>query len=346
MEAYKPLMQNMAAQPLYQQIETAPLGALSTAAGMSPEMLTRPAVSPLFGVLGRQDQQRLLQELAQRQPALAQAQAQEAVAGQVKPLYEAIQPGPLQPEQAQPSEAQQAALAAGKVTPPALENATNQMTPTGQDVFMDMLIRQNEVRRQLTGESPTSRPGVESPAVERRDNELVVHHLAGVSADQLNQRMRVAEKLLSQGRYYEAAGEYRAAIALNRTNPLPWVGAGIALFGADDMLSAAAGVYEGLRRFPPAMETRFDIEGLLGQPMAQKRIGQLEERIERAGNQADPSLVFLAAFVRQCMGRNDLAVAHVRKLLAYDSQDPLYQAYAHYLLAGHSPTPATAPAER
>lgn len=358
LEAYKPIMLNLAAQPLYPTIPAAPLGPLSATPALPTDMFTRPLASPLFGVIRQQDQQRLARELT-KEPG--SAQVEEGTPGQVKPLY-----GPIQPEGALPAERNGPARSGEPGAPiaplkPPEEKEPTGLAATGEDVFLDMLIRMNEIRRQISGEPPTtSQPhapatagpsGEPSPpvmgrplVVERRNGELIVHQLAGASPDAFNLHMRRAEKLLSQGKYFDAAGEYRVAVILNRDNPLPWVGAGIALFGADEMLSAASNVYEAFQRFPPAMETRFDVEGMLGNETAKKRIGQLEGRIETAGTDADPSLIFLAAFLRQCTGRHDLAVAHARKLKTYGPEDKLYQAYAMYVLTGKRPAAATQPA--
>ena len=184
----------------------------------------------------------------------------------------------------------------------------------------------------------------------RGEKGLVIASLAGTSKDLFNLHMQRAEKLLASGKYYAAAERYRIANVLNPVNPLARLGWSLALFGADEPLSAGLQLRRSLRQFYLAidmMNTTVDVRKLLGEETLKTRIEGLEARIKRQGDEVDPSLVLLAAFIRESMGDHDQAVKHARLLKEMSGDVVLYKGYAQYLLTPEpsAKTPTTQPAK-
>jgi len=288
---------------------------------------TRPAMSVLFGVLPRSDRQS-----PEEDPSPARAP------GMGEPLDTRL---------------------AG--TRGQFEPLDTRLSRSGQDVYLDLLQQLDRMRREQApppppeprraGEPvPTGPTGPLAPpeedqqaqlrqqekadqALERTRNQVVLYKLAGKSRDMFNRRMALAENALKQGKFYKAADNYRIAAILNRENPLAYLGRALALFAVDEPLSAAFQLRQAMERFPPLMSTGVDVQGLVGETTVANRIKRLEDRLTEPGAQPEPSLVFLATFIRSAMGQRELATAHAKRLQQI-SEDEIHRAYARTVVAG------------
>lgn len=199
------------------------------------------------------------------------------------------------------------------------------------------------------------RPGLEPPLLadrsadrtsdklERRQNVLVLHSLAGEGPDLFNIHMRQAEDLLAKRKFYEAAQEYELAGLMDRSNPLATLGNALALLGAGEPRAAAFNLQSALQYFPPLMDTRVDVPKILGKDLATDRLALIQERIESAGEKVDPSLLMLAAFVSSSLDQPGKARQYAEHLKRIAGDDRLAAAFADRILQPAS-APATLPA--
>ncbi len=291
----------------------------------------RPESSPLFGIIRPPD------EPAEEAPRAGDLSA----TGRVKSQVEGMIPGLERPSGIPAEQAPQRQPAPAPALPPA-----------GQDVYIDVLLRLREAQLAAFQPEPEPQPapGEEPPPeqtprqralaeaglpqVERRPGQVWIHSLAGKHDDLFNQRMRKAEHSLTQGRYYEAEGHYAIARVYNPQNPLAAMGRALAMFAAGEQLSAAYNAGLALRLMPKLSDTTVcvDVTRLLGQRVVGIRIDELERRLTQQEDQADPSLVFLAAFIRSCMDQHTKAMEHARFLKTLEGAEPIHRIYADHLL--------------
>ena len=332
MAAYKPILPNTGNQlrinPLIQP-QVAPDEAMFLKTPKtSAELETRayrPAASPLFGIVGRQDQQGPAEGEEQAEPG-------ERPEEKLRPksrLDWQVEGVPGQSKTRSPSDKEKTPLEALKAGPELLPGL-------GQDVFLDLLRTLREAR-QPEGEVPAGsgaktgrepqpalpgaraaeqRPGPAVPQklVERIRGQIVIHSLAGTGRDLFNMRMSKAQSALTNGRYYDAAGHYRVAAVLNRGNPLASIGLSLALFAANEPMTSAYHLHRALSQTPPMMEPRVNVKRLLGKKVVEIRIAELESGLSEKGAPPDLSLLCLAAFIRAGNDQPDKAAAHAQRL--------------------------------
>jgi len=355
-EAYKPLTAGLGEQtrvnPLVAPTLPAAPQALAAAAARVEALqgAVRPTSSALFGILREQDKQRLVEELTA---------AERAVDGRVDARVDARIDARFKPT---PPE-----------LPPASAPAAGALPRPGQDVFVDILVNLQRLAAEDESDSPPQAAAKPEPkqtlplpesngadeddtaaaravlppkAVELRRGRVIVNTLAGKGRDMFNVHMARAQDLLSKGKFYEAAGEYRIAAILNQDHWLAYIGEGLARFAADEPLSGALRIRQAVKRFPRLLDTRLSINVLkmLGEKTTSDRIARLERRLAQKGVQPDPSLVFLAAFIRSSMGDRARAVEHATRLRALAGKDKIHGALADAILAGAATRPATRPA--
>ena len=171
-------------------------------------------------------------------------------------------------------------------------------------------------------------------AVQRVRDRLVLRGLAGAGKGQFNLHMARAEAMLSEGKYYDAAGEFEVAAVLAPENPLPMLGSALARFAADEPLTAAFQLRTAFWRFLALMETQVDLDGMLGKKVVDLRLRLIEQRIAQQKDNPQAPLVFLAAFVRHSRGEKDKAAAHARMLKRLAGNDRIYRTFAEYVLTG------------
>jgi len=357
-EPYAPILADVSEHRRINAALDPDANAASTAGltGLRPQELDsgeafRPTASTLFGVLSGKKEQELADELARADEALSDpARAAEARA-RVQARIEG------RPAEADPLTGKEPSQPPAELEAPPQGPAAGGAAP-GEDVFLDVLTLLNQIRQGQpeAAEDKPARPEkapmpqdsseegekeyqnlLSRRSVERMRDKVQIHSLTGRGKDQLNLHMAQGEKSLKAGKYYDAADSYLVATILDPSNPLPHVGAALAQFAANEPLSAALCLRQGMLRFPPLMELRVDVNGMLGKEVVAQRVAKLEERLAASEGEADPSLLFLAMFVRHSAGDDEQAKAHAKALLSRAGEDKIYRTYAGMVLTGKAP---------
>jgi len=370
-EPYKPILAevsrhrriNAALDPDVNAASTAGRTALRPT-GLAATEAFRPTASTLFGMLTSKKQQELATELARADAALSNpalaAEARARVRARVEGRPAGADALAGKPAEGEPATGLPSAPEGSAEGPPPTEGLrAGQAGRQGEDVFLDILTQVKRIRQaEPDGPAPVRHRTPEKVllpkdnskkseeeyeqemarrSVERLRDQVYVHSLAGRSKDLFNHHMAEAEKRLKAGKFYAAADSYAVAAVLDPNNPLPQVGSTLAQFAANEPLSGALCLRHGMLHFPPLMEIRVDVDGMVGKKVVDRRIGVLEKRLADAGEKAEPSLVFLAMFIRHCRGDADLAKAHARTLQKLAGKDKVYQTYAKIVLTGEVP---------
>ncbi|MBS3820574.1 MAG: hypothetical protein KGY81_02290, partial [Phycisphaerae bacterium] len=238
------------------------------------------------------------------------------------------------------------------------------------DVFLDVLLAIREKQALEASDRPSDDESA-LPEIDRRDpvqsmidrrvertkdNRVVIHRLEGKTPSTFNDFMKQGREALRQGRFYRAARQYELA-AMNRPrNPLPFVGRGLSAFASGEYHTAAVNLRRALELFPALMETQLDFNTLL--PTRGFDLHTQMHHLEQwmAQIQARQPVRFLATFIYHNQGKNELAKHHAEAIVNADGAvDPIYKAYAQYVLTGKKPAelienapgknPADAPTE-
>jgi tetratricopeptide (TPR) repeat protein len=370
MDAYKPITQDIGAL-LQVNVAAPPANAASNApltptpAGNAPGATGvdqpspyaqfipgKPGSSTLFGVFRKEDDQlRLAKELTEAEKSRLDLNvAAKPIDARVPALSADGEPraglGAERPERANP-------------------NADLALTGAqGQDIFLDVLVNMRKARLLRAGEGAPNAAGPDRSGnqvadrtgnqtadrsaaplpVEVLDSIVVVNSLGGKNKDTFNLYMSRGQKRLKAGDFYEASADFQTSASLNKGNPLAPLGVAVALFAAGEPLSAALNLRKAMTVFPPLMETRVNLQGgLLDRDLVTLRVAQLDERLASQQNQPDPSLVYLATFVRTCQGDYQQAQRLAQQLKAVAGDDKLYNAYADFVLTGRTPVATTRP---
>jgi len=221
------------------------------------------------------------------------------------------------------------------------------MPKAGADVFHDVLVALREKR--IVERTQEAEPGLDAEPDAESDDALdeetflseslvMIHRLGGEHRDYFNEFMRGGDRLLAQGRYYDAASQYEAAMNVNPRNPLAHVGAALAFFGAGELFSAGEHLRFAMDLFPPLMETRLDIGAMMHLPTFSERLKELKRELQENPIAAErPALLLLAAYLHNCTGEDIEARHYAHRLRAVGRRDELYQAYARFILTGRRP---------
>ena len=240
--------------------------------------------------------------------------------------------------------------------------------PSNQDAYLDLLTSlQKQMREEKEQKAPLVAPGklpeevyppgapkhgqkntstnpsenpsdrVEQPLVERDKAGIIIHGLAGRSADLFNRYMNRAKRLMADRKYFDAAKDYELAEIADSNNPMAYLGATVAYFTAGEPYSAAIQLRKAMGLLPPLMETRVDIDSMVNPEDFQAQLTAMDHRLANAGATPEPMLLFVAAFMHRNAGKLDSARADAKRLLDAKG-DPIFQAYANYLLTGQRPT--------
>lgn len=174
-----------------------------------------------------------------------------------------------------------------------------------------------------------------------RDEGILLHGLAGTSADLFNAQMARAEELLRRGRYYSAAEHYELAVMVDSSNPLARLGLSASLLMAGEPVTAGLHLRRAMEMFPPMMETRLDMKLLADRDRFRLQMKQLDRRLADTG-EVDPLLALTAAYYHYSAEGAEAAAPAARKLREVSEDDALLQAFARFLLTGRRPAETNA----
>lgn len=329
---------------------------------------TRPGSAALFGVLRAEDREQLVRELSvlQIRDDRVEAMVDARVDTSVKEPYkgaDAVRPPEL------PSREPQTPQPAYRREKPVESPAARKLPEPDQDVFIDLLLKLKESRiaaeeanaTKTGSQEPPGRaaPLKQKPKPSLRHGELVaagkggvvIHALAGKSADRFNMYMKQAEKKLKEGKFYAAAGKYELALIVDSNNPLARVGLALAMFCAGESLPAGSNIRRALHMFPALMETRVNITSLVDTRTFSRRLEWLEKRIEDTSpRRTEVLLVLMASFAHHNTGDTAKARKYAEMLQAASGDDRILSAYAKSILTAGQPAKpkpaATAPQTR
>lgn len=238
-----------------------------------------------------------------------------------------------------------------QIRPEAMPETAADVAPN-EDVYMDLLIRQQELQsgRRIqrlhgaeaepgeaeAGDVPEEpERGDQQPLVEITDGVITIHSLAGQRANAFNARMARAQRLLRDGEFYRSAEAFQVATMMSPNRPLPRAGRALAMLLAGEPLAAALGLRESMELYPPLMESRLHLARLVGDqfPLLTRRLGDLDGRIgESVEGPSERSFALLSAYLHRCLGEEDLARAQARKLADSDEADTLSRTFARRIL--------------
>jgi len=140
----------------------------------------------------------------------------------------------------------------------------------------------------------------------RRPKRTVVATLASKGSRRFAGIMRSAEKLLRQGRFYDAIDVFQRARQLKPEDALPLLGQSHALIAAGELRSAAVVLADAIDRFPTVLYLRLDGGRLLGsKTIVDRRVNQVRERMKHVG---DKQFLLLAGYVELLAGHRERAI--------------------------------------
>ena len=133
---------------------------------------------------------------------------------------------------------------------------------------------------------------------------------AGTVESDVNVRIRRAEALMREDKYYAAAAEYALAATLAPDDPLILLGQGHAHLAAGDYLSAVFYLTMGLERFPEVARFKLDLYEFVGNPMGLDiRRADLDAKLER---REDYRLRFLLGYAEYYGGLREFGLLQLQ----------------------------------
>jgi len=181
------------------------------------------------------------------------------------------------------------------------------------------------------------RPGEREIVEREHDGVLVLHGLAGRSRDRFNQYMSAAEAKLRSGAFEQAAQSYMYAITLDGKNPLARLGMSLSLLASGEPLRAAIHLRRAMELFPPMMETRVDVAAIMDSSALERQLLVVDKRLDASVNKVEPLLALLSSYLHCNANEMEDARRYARRLRAAAPDDPLYAAYAEFVLTGNRP---------
>lgn len=134
---------------------------------------------------------------------------------------------------------------------------------------------------------------------------------AGAGEAPINDALREAERLMGQGRFFDAAARYQQAQSYDPLNPLPLIGRGHALLAAGDYLQASIYIVRGLERFPEMARFSIDLATLLGGgEIVDIRRADLVQQLRL---REDSRLRFLLGYLEYHAGMKESGLANLEK---------------------------------
>jgi len=318
------------------------------------DLISKPGAAAVFGIPEQSRREALAREL--QEAGNLSEQLRQANPNQLDQRYD-----PAQRTENGPPVGGQETLggAQGQELAASTRGGARNIPQVNQDVYIDLLMAMREQREEkqppIAGQPRVKRPVKPGEAiVETKDNQVVLHGLAGRSNDMFNQYMSQGQSGLKVGKYYEAARNFEQASIINTTNPMARVGQGVALLGAGEYYTAGAQFRRAMEIFPPLMETHLDLAAM----MSKDDLAKLVEDVTKRALEDDPGntlLVFLAAYLNYNQsidnprqGYDTTAKNFAKKLETRTDASPVMRTFAIYVQTGKIPKelPALAPTSR
>lgn len=346
-----PLVSDQAVTPVAGQ----PLGMLPEALVPMPRMRSqmpqpvRPRIDSLFGLLDQKDRERLARQLYEMDK---ETQTPEAVDRSIDaevdarvdariPAARAAEP----PEAADRTHEKPPRIPGAAETPDDVRDRIDRTDLPGadNDAYLALLQRLRErriAREDLPASATPGAPGARRGTTDvARDREIVIRSLAGVGPDLFNRKMAAAQKMMTEGKFYSAIEELQFAVMLDRGNPVARSGLSLAFFGAGEPYSAAVHLYDAMKLFPPMMETRLDVAGMMDVKTFGERLKQMDKRFAATDKPTDPLLLLLGAYMHA--NDDEKAKSYAKRLADAAGNDKILSAFATYTLTGKRPDEAT-----
>jgi len=149
--------------------------------------------------------------------------------------------------------------------------------------------------------------------------------------------MSLAAALLRDGKYYAADGAFRLAAEIRPGHALATLGRALALFAAGEHYRAGLQLRGALAVSAALAAIRVDVSAIVGDAAFERSLADLEARLARQGDGAEPMLVLAAAFARHNRGDVDRARPWAETLRRLAGDDEVLAAYAAALLGPHGP---------
>ncbi len=215
------------------------------------------------------------------------------------------------------------------------------MPEPGQDAFHDLMMAILAKEAAEIASEGDDRRGDQDGAPQalvdpQESGTLVVRSLAGRNMDVFNGFMTEAQTLMRAGRYYDAAVKFSSAGTANPRNPFSQMGAALAMFAAGEPTSAAMRLRRSMEIFPPIMETRMAVGGMMDRVRFDRQLTDLDGLLGEPSANDNQMLLLLAAYMHASAGQSQQAKVFAQRL-ADVAVDPLLAAYAEFVLTGQRP---------
>lgn len=220
-----------------------------------------------------------------------------------------------------------------------------------QDVLLDLLVtlrdrktienlaeqgQLNEEQIEQFRARASAAEGSKMNVILDEDMSIRMRSLSGKSGDTFNRYMTKGQKALLDGRYYLASRMYELATLARPRNPLGRLGVALANFGASEWYTAGAELQRAIQLFPPLMEVKVDLGGMMSRQELTLRIDELDRWIQSVNDK--PVLLLLAAFVHRCNGNDAAAKRYAERLVKEEGVRDDLRRYGTYILTGKRPT--------
>lgn len=161
---------------------------------------------------------------------------------------------------------------------------------------------------------------------------------ASAQANRQNALIREGEALLAAGEFYRGGTMIEQAGALDARNPLIWLRASQAYFGAGEFASSGRLLMRSIRLFPSVVSVRTPLLGLTGEAgdrVLETRLAQLQRLAQRSDS---VELWTLLCYVQHLTGRSDAAAGTAEFLAKRKADSPQAAAVAQFVLGARSAT--------
>jgi len=135
--------------------------------------------------------------------------------------------------------------------------------------------------------------------------------LAGRGRDAFTQTMTQAQRLMNQGRFYDACQRYTDALTIKPTDPLPLIGQAHALIAAGELRMGAQSLEQGLRKFPKFLRLKLDGPTLMG---GKSVLDRRRENLRNLAQKNDtPEVRLLLGYVEILSGNREQGMQQITK---------------------------------